>query len=868
MKRTVSLLLCIFLFVSAFPLSGMSEGYIFTINGVRTAFFAEDGSYLPPVEENGIVFVAAVPLAGNLNLALAVDPEKCAVTLNGVRMAFFAEDGSLIEPLLVDGTLYVPLKAFAESAGINLTVDGNTYALSAGQDGPAASVPEPAAPAETYGLVPLTTLNYRDYFILSQSYYEPAGYPDPFYITYTLTIQASTGYDLVNAEFVVVNYGRIRIPASGKASASYRGTVVHGGDSTHESIMSIADEKTNALFTTARSPEVESVSGSIRMSRAEADRTNRALFEKAVALTLSSSISRLDTAIEVFEKLAAVNYPDSAEELAAAREQRKKLQEQEEKKAAEAQEAKNAELYTEAETALKEADYEKAISLFTGLSESGYRDSADRLAEAVSLKEEAEEQRNAARYLEAEEAETNGDLEKAVEIFLELKALEYRDSAARYTAARDALSSIRYEAGQTALQEGRYGEADALFEELAQLNYRDSVYQHQAAHIRWLIDEGKHSDALDYAASLPAGEQSRALFDECLFRCAVDVKAPNSAGNVWFKSAVRNRNTSGKTCWYLMSADGKLILEGIDEDSLSYYDGNGKEITGKRYVSAYGNKRTMPLEYYGDYALIEERHLFVDRDGKESRAPELADHFLADNLLSYKDRKSSKYGAMDTAGKTVIKPVSESALSYAYGFFRIHKRVTRKGQGIENQYGLIDMKGKTVIKLGQYESFTVLSENVIIVTAGKKGQSDIYLVDGKGRKIKNAPAVKGGRGCGGYILLADENYATGIWDKDLQPVIPPCFNTVLTVIPGRCVVGTLKRESDQGSRVTGSEKDGSYEMQYENDQVALFDMNGGRLTPEGAYCKMAANTKSACVAAKSTTDNAWHLLDLEGNVIY
>ena len=846
MNRIVALLLCILLFASVLPSLSLSEGYVFTIDGIRTAFFADDGSYLPPVEENGIIFVAAVPLADNLNLPLAVDPEKRSVTLNGVRMAFFAEDGSIIEPLLVDGTLYVPLKAFAESAGISLTVERNTYALSAGRNDSAESAPEQSKPAERYGLVPLTMLNYRDYFILSQSYHDPDGYPDPFYITYTLTIQASTGYDLVNVEFVTADYGKIRIPASGKTSASYRGTEIRGGDSTHESIMSIADERVSAMFSASRSPSVDSVSGCIRMSKAEADLANQALFEKAVAFTLVDDISRLDTAIEVFEKLADLDFPDSAGELAAARKHRKDLQDLKEKAAAEAEEAKNANLYNEAETALAEADYEKAVTLFTGLAEAGYRDSADRLAEAVRQKDEADEQRNAARYREAEEAESSGDLEKAAEIFLGLSTLNYRDSNTRYAAVRNTLSSMQYEAGQAALLEGRYEEAEAVFSELVQYDYKDSGHQQHTAHVRGLIAGGKYTDALDYAASLPDSEQSRALYDECLFRTALKVKAPNAAGNVWFEGTVRNRHHDRDTCWYLMSSDGRLILSGIDEPGMTYYDESGKEITGKRYIIL-SNQRTVPLEFYGDYALIENSRLFIDRNGKESPAPKDADFFLTENLLSFQDQKSHKYGAMDMTGKTVIKPVSESALKYENGFFRIHKRVTRKGQGIENQFGLIDIKGKTVIKFAEYRDFSVLSDNLIIVTAEKKGQSETYLVDGKGKKIKNAPAVKSGRACGEYILLKDENDLIGIWDKDLQPILPPCLLSVQTVVSGQCIVG----QTDRG-----------------NASYALFDLNGNRLTPEGTYFKMEADADSACVAAQSDGDNAWHLLDLEGNVIY
>ena len=130
MKRIIALLLSLVLLAGSvsFAEPAASQAVV-TVNGIRAAFFSDGGAYLPPLEENGLVWVPAVSLGESLGLSVTADPETAAVTVDGVRVAFFDEAGNYLAPFSKDGTVYVPLVAFAASAGIEITEDGNTFAL-------------------------------------------------------------------------------------------------------------------------------------------------------------------------------------------------------------------------------------------------------------------------------------------------------------------------------------------------------------------------------------------------------------------------------------------------------------------------------------------------------------------------------------------------------------------------------------------------------------------------------------------------------------------------------------------------------------------------------------------------------------------
>ena len=113
-------LICLLLVSLLLPAFGLAEGAdeVITIDGVRVAFFSEDGAYLAPYESEGLLYVPVDSLGESLGLAVESDPETLAVTVGGIRTAFFGEDGGFLPAQVRDGVVYVPLAAFAASAEI------------------------------------------------------------------------------------------------------------------------------------------------------------------------------------------------------------------------------------------------------------------------------------------------------------------------------------------------------------------------------------------------------------------------------------------------------------------------------------------------------------------------------------------------------------------------------------------------------------------------------------------------------------------------------------------------------------------------------------------------------------------------------
>ena len=70
MKRVLLPLLCLALLLSAFPAAAdlSPSSAVITVDGVRAAFFSDDGVYLPLMEENGVVYAPVLSLAESLNL--------------------------------------------------------------------------------------------------------------------------------------------------------------------------------------------------------------------------------------------------------------------------------------------------------------------------------------------------------------------------------------------------------------------------------------------------------------------------------------------------------------------------------------------------------------------------------------------------------------------------------------------------------------------------------------------------------------------------------------------------------------------------------------------------------------------------------
>ena len=479
MKKLSAFLLCMILLFSAACADPVPSKLPVTIDGVRVAFFSASGEYLPPLEEEGTVWVPAVSLGESLGMSITADPDTGAVSKDGIRVAVFDAEGNYLAPRTIDGTVYVPLTAFAESIGLQYDSSEGGIALARPGTVQAAAVaaaptaePEPAATATPmYADIPLTLDNYRNYFMLSHDYYEHDVQEGDYYIVYTARIQATTSYGIKNVYFKRKDYGTVQIPATGQATSSYRTDSIHFSKDvfSKEKIYQKMNMGIDAALKVATSPEVISVGGSVLLPWSEAE----ALWEKAYAsavgrFDLVSKSSAYDNIISTLEDLVKVGYKDSAEQLKIAREKKAELIAKEEKAAKVAEEQKKAESYRAAEDALAEGRYQEAADAFAALG--GYSDSKQRETEARNAGYEAE-------YLEAETLISQGDYDAAITLWTGLTEKEYRDSAERLSEAKEQKNAALYQAAVEMRENHQYEEAISQFKELADISYSDSSEQ-------------------------------------------------------------------------------------------------------------------------------------------------------------------------------------------------------------------------------------------------------------------------------------------------------------------------------------------------------------------------------------------------------
>lgn len=415
---TPKVLFCLILVLILFCSVAEATSNVFTIDGIRTAFFAEDGTTLEPIERDGVLFVPVLSLAESLDLNIEAFPENGLVKLNGVTMAFYGENNELLKPQVKAGIVYVPLVAFAESAGLNLTVRENTYSFV--RSGHAEAINEVQPIDDQFGFVPITRDNYDNYFSVSQSSDTIKGETEDV-ITYTLTIYATTSYDLFDIAFEMEGYGSVRVPASGIITASYKRTIKHQKNETTESLWAEANAEIASLISSNNDPTIVSVSGAVRMSKDEADTANQNLYSRAVGRINGAKTSeQISAAMESLSALANINYADSSFQMKLAAEKKQSLLKQETDQ--EANEMMQS--YENAISAMSRNEYDIAIETLSHLAKQNFLDSEEKLAEA-------KEQQNASLYLNAEAAEKQGELEKARIIFRDLALKGYSDSRER-----------------------------------------------------------------------------------------------------------------------------------------------------------------------------------------------------------------------------------------------------------------------------------------------------------------------------------------------------------------------------------------------------------------------------------------------------
>lgn len=869
MKRVFIIFLALLLALSAYP-GVLSEGdAVITIDGIRPAFFAEDGTYLPPIEEDGVLYVPFLALAENLSLSAEADTEKKTIVVDGIKPAMFAEDGSYLPPLEKDGILYVPLKAFAESISLPLTVEGNTYALSrkSGETETATPTPEPtAAPTAepTYAEIPLTLNNYADYFILSQDHYEQDHSAKEFYITYTATIQASTSYGLKSVVFTLAKYGTVQIPATGRASVSYRSDTFYSDPEyrTDEEIWTIANMEIAAIFETSGDPTVTSVSGSMLVPWAQAqamwERDYKRIPDSPDKVTTSRSCSEI---ITILESLAVQDYKDSAELLKVYREKLKELKAKEAKEAEEEAQRKqeeaekaNASAYETAAKALEEGRYQEAVDGFTGLEKKKYLDSAEQLKTAQEkLTEEQEAQRRAKRYQYGLDAESSEEWEKALAAMEELARLNYEDAA-------DHLPTLAYHRTAELAAEGDAEEAQNLL-----TKYQDSFTPEQQAELTESIDKvvlpalvsaGSYKEAYTKLTAYKDREWAQKDLLLCRFRLGTCTEL-TPKGNIWFLES------DGKTKT-MITPGLQLLTENVPKDHGAWqYSETGEALNSEHYSSVSG--------FHNGYAIAKRdgAQYLIDTQAQETQLPDKYSYVSASgpSMICFKTDKG-KYGCTDASGKVTVKADWDQEIILENGMALLMKiNIKQSGKkGTDTASAAVtDEKGKTLVKTGKYLECFPVGEDRILVVTGKSGKNGLVdktaeLVDIKGKKVSGSSTVSSYGGdmtyakrMGSVIFIG----AGGSWSKNHRTWKGYTNNLSTPVFNGKSY--------DELPILIGK----GYFVFYTDDSsyCRIWKSPTDKKTVDINCEKLILNEKSEYLLVQNNTNHFWYLYDAEGNII-
>lgn len=875
MKRILSLTLALLLCVSAFPaVAAEPSNAVVTIDGIRTAFFAEDGTYLPPIEENGLVYVPFLSLADSLGLNAEADAEKLMISVDGIRIAMFAEDEGYLPPMVKDGILYVPLQAFAESTGIPLSVDGNTYTLSrkAEAAAPAEQLPEATA-VPMYADIPLTVDNYRDYFILSQDYYAPDGIPSPFYISFTLTIQASTSYGMKNVVFHIQDYGRVQMPASGYATAVYRTESIYGSSSDMAYVGQITEMMTGAINRLSNAPGVTSVDGYIRMPWAEAEALWEKEYNKAVGdidkATTSDSLNRI---VNKLEWLARQNYKDSAEQLTKARQKLNEAKAKEEKaaeetaekareeaekaaeKAREEQEKADAESYDAAVKALEEGKYQDAVDTFSKLAEKKYKDSEDKLKEAeAALAEEQEAKRRDDLYTQALADAEKKQWKSAYETMKELADLGYGDAKSRlpdlaYELIRELAEQDETEAARTMLETYRGSFAQDRQDELTETIDEKAIHG--------LIAAGEYRQAYDVLVSYRARAWAQQPLLLCRFRLGT-CTALTESGNIWFIEPDGRTKT-------LITPDLQILRENEPADLQAWqYSDTGEPLNTEHYSCI--------SDFHNGYAIAirDGKQYLIDPQAQETELSEKYNYVVvsAPTMLCFKNDKG-KYGCTDTKGKITVKADYDQEIILQNGLARVVKidpKQARKKDTDTVFSAIVDENGKTVIKTGKYiECFPIAEDQIVVVTANgqKYGMTakQASVVDRKGKAVSGTKTIesRGGdmtdvRRVGPVIFIM----AGGSWSKGEQKWI--CWTPSLS----------MKILDHEFKRLPAVIHDTNVvEYDEEANRCTIYHYTSKDSDSIISNCgELILNEKTNRLLVKNMSDGFWYLYGIYGEIV-
>ena len=750
-----------------------------TIDGIRTAFFSPEGAYLPPIEEDGQVYVPAASLGESLGLSIETDAAALAVKAEGVRVAMFDKNGAYLPPKNVDGILYVPLEAFCESLSISLVRTGDSYALT--RAGTMAEMPQPTevTPASTeaparaeYYWIDLTTSNFSTYFNWTVeetnfSYYTKKINYTSFHfwsLDLALKVTALTGYEFRNVALEVtckptdsyfnstgkyygastVSMPRQVIPQNGQLTRTETSTGVYIGYS------GPSHSRINPWY----SSTLTSVSGQIRLPRGDVEPR----YHQAIRYRDEDNYSR---AISEFEWLMKIGFEGAEEQLEATKAEQQRA-------TAEAEEKKKAEAYQAGLTALEQGDYDAAISCFTTLKD--YLDSASKLAEAQEAKEKQD-------YQTALTALEQGDYDTAINVFLGLK--DYKDSPEKLAEAQNAKNAADYQAALIALEKGDYDAAINGFAALT--DYRDSREKQQEA------EEKKNAEAYEAAAAaLKKGDYDTAVigftslkdYRDSAVKAVTAKEKKNTAAYQAAKQAMSNGDYDAAVNGfkalgsYQDSADMALLAEATGLIKDEGRQGYVKTITllenhldstklkalyeESRFRAAFAVEAPSPagVVRIEPYKSTRQPYLYylMDAGGKvltdDLNSTEISYYDEAGKLIT-----SKKYHQQyDSSAKDALYFVGNHALTYYRG-----KPVLVDKQGNEtalpdkytyidlasetlicfrdkNGYGCVDLSGKVVIK-GQYDNRFRFQSGYAKVDKRTKKKLQYGVINEKGRIV-------------------------------------------------------------------------------------------------------------------------------------
>ena len=597
--------------------------------------------------------------------------------------------------------------------GIPLTVDGDTYALSRAAS-PAAAPSEAPAAAETYGRVPVTLLNWDEYFTVSQS--SAGGYTDAdtYQVICTAYIAPTTSYDQVNVQFHLSDYGDVIVPANGNGVISRVYATLYRILYKNTFETQIRYFESAAQGATASPPKVTSVSGFMRMSRAEADAANEKLYAAAARhLDNASTLEECKLARSVFEALkdAGHDFENSLQRMFEAMDKHDELQ---------------AQIYDEGKTLEAQERYEEAIEKFRACGY--YSDCADHMAYC----------RKCIQYQEALDLEAQGKKEEAIEAYGKLG--DFKDAAERLAnLERHYADEIKAEfsCGRAPIQrDGYLGYIDTNGDAVIPCQYLTVFpFTENLALVKSEADEYGVIDP-DGNVVVPFGRyEIKSSFSEGLAAVTINGKCGyiDKTGEILIPAIYRSAHRFKDG--YALVSFSEHVLGFIDKQGNmviepQFYQcnpGNGFPLPVRMdphdkwgYISESGK---LVFRYICDKAgLFSEGLAFVEIEGEQFFINEQGQRVL--NLPGYQSvspffegraiiGNNGRYGAIDREGNVVV-PIEYDAFNPVLdGGFHEGTIAAKK----DGKWGIIDVDGNVVIPF-EYDAAFPYNEGFCIVMKG------------------------------------------------------------------------------------------------------------------------------------------------------